>query len=302
MAKFWHYIMWGEKKEDGARIDFDQSLDDEAFSEGLDKIYEEDDKTYYVEFQMLQADRFHGRLSRVKDEESFIRRGPNDDRFTILSDETGGEGEAGERNNATAEFGVVRRNENLHILLERGFQTPGVGILIPHFSKYIDIDDDFELKKKTRMGPDAEEKLSQLMGKELKSVKLKFKKNPASYPELDLDSALDSVTEDDYKFQFGLTLERGNTEPQETEEGLSKVLSLIGVDTRSPNQPITNSVRQLDIPKMMSRFEIVADNGEEEINENLADTIRREEEDTTNYGYFDQNLGEELCDLIEEEI
>jgi len=300
--KFWHYTSWAEKEENGSRIDLNQNLDDSAFTGGLAEVYEEENKTYYIEFQTIGANRFHGRLSRVKDEDSFIRRGPDDNRFAVLSNETGGEGEAGERNNATAEFGLVRRATTLHILLERGFQTPGIGTLVAHLRNYIDTDDSFKMKKETRMGPDAEEKLDDLMGRELKSIEINFKKNPTTYPDLDLDSALDTMTPDDYKFNFGLTLERGNSEPEDTEEGLSKVLSMIGADNRAPNQPITNSVRQLDIPKMMSKFEIVANNGDGEIAENLADTIRREEIDTTAYGYFDKDLGVNLCDLIEDEI
>lgn len=302
MAKFWHYTVWAEKEEDGARIDLNQNLDDDAFTESLTEVYEDDDKTYYVEFQMIGANRFHGGISRVKDEESFIRRGPDDERFVVLSNETGGDGEAGERDNATAEFGLVRRHETLYILLEKGFQTPGIGVIHTHIRKNITIEDDFEMKKETRMGPDAEEKLDGLMGKELKSIEVNFKKNPTTYSELDLDSALDTMTPDDYKFNFGLTLERGNSEPEETEEGLSKILSMMGADNGTSNQPITNSVRQLDIPEMMSKFEIVASNGDEEIAENLADTIRREEIDTTAYGYFDSDLGEKLTDKIEEEV
>lgn len=300
MAKFWHYTAWVEREQDGGNIDLYKNLDDEAFTEDLTKIYEEDDKTYYVEFQTIGANRFHGRLSRVKDEDSFIRRGEDENRFVVLSDETGGEGEAGERDNSTAEFGIVRRNENLHILLEKGFQTPGIGIIMAHLQGFIDVEDDFLIKKETKMGPEAEEKLDELMGKELKSIELNFKKNPTTYSELDLDSALDTVTPDDYKFRFGLTLERGNTEPEDTEDGLSKVFAALGVNGEGSSQPITNSVRQLDIPEMMSKFEIVASDGDEEIAENLADTIQREVIDTTEYGYFDRDLGERLCNSIEE--
>lgn len=302
MAKFWHYTIWGENGEDGSRVNLNRNLGDETFSGNLTEVYSDEDKTYYVEFQVIGGNRFHGRISRVKDEDSFIRRGPDDNGFVVLSSETGGGGEAGERKNATAEFGLVRRESNLHILLERGFQTPGIGIITSYISNNIQIDEDYEVKKETKMGPDAEDKLDDLMGKELKSIDINFKKNPTTYPELDLDSALDTMTGDDYKFHFGLTLERGNNEPEETEEGLSKVLSAIGVGNDTSNQPITNSVRQLDIPKMMSTFEIVAGDGDEEIAENLADTIRREEIDTTEYGYFDRDLGERLCDCIEDEL
>jgi len=169
-----------------------------------------------------------------------------------------------------------------------------------HLTQHINIDDDFDLKKETKLGPDAEDKLSEIMGNEMKSVEINFKKNPTTYEHLDLDSAFDTMTEDDYKFQFGLSLEAGDTDAKETEEGLSRIFSLLKPDTSS--QPITNSVRQLDIPDMMSKFEIVAEVGDEEINQNLADTIRREKINKREYGHFSDELGEKLCELIEDEI
>lgn len=301
MAKFWHYTVWAESKDNGAWLDLRQGLSDDAFEAELNKILEKEEKNYYIDFRHLGGDHFHGWLSRVKDEDSFIHRGPHDDDFNNLSDETGGGGEAGERDSSTAEFGLVRRTDRLHILMEQAGATPGIGFLLSYLKENVDISEDFELKKRTSMGPDAEEVLDELMGKELKSVEIKFKKNPTTYSELDIDSAIDTMTPDDYKFHFGVSLERGNTEAQDTEEGISKVFNTLGLTDDSPNQPITNSVRQLDIPKMMSTFEIVAKDGEQEIDENLADTIGREEVDTNPYGYFDERLGQRLCELIEEE-
>lgn len=298
-SKFYHYKVWFEDSEDGEKVDLHSNLSLDVRSDTPDLISEDGQKQYYVQLQDIQTHWFHGLLFRGKDEDSYMRL-DDQDNFERLSDETPGEGEAGERNSDLVEFGMIRRSNNLHILLEVGFQTPGIGKLSGYLNQELSYDGDYKLKRETKMGPDAEEKIEELIGTDLKTINLSFKKNPTTYDEIeDVDAGVDTLSGDNYRVEFGLSLQRGSEDSQTTDEALTDIFTNM---FNRDNQPITNSVRQLDLPKMMYSFDVKALDGNRTVEKNLADTTHKEEIDKTLYGFFDEQLGERLCEEIQEEL
>jgi hypothetical protein len=252
-STFYHYKVWFEDDDDGSRIDLNANLNLNSRSTNTNLISQTGQKQYYIQMQDIRNNWLHGLLFRGKDEDSYMRL-DNQDNFERLSNETPGQGEAGERNSDIVDFGLIKRTNNLHILLEVGFQTPGIGKLSEYFDQQLSYNDNYSIKRETKMGPDAEEKLQALTGTNLKTINLSFKKNPTTYDDInDADVGMDTLSDDNYRVELGMSLNRGTDRPDSTDYVLKDVFSnLFGRD----NQPITNSVRQLDLPKMIYSFNV----------------------------------------------
>ena len=219
--------------------------------------------------------------------------------FSQLSSQTPDDGKAGETDSDIVDFAIVQDSDYLHVLLEVGFQTPGIGKLSQYIAQHVTYDDEYSVKRETKLGPNADDKLNSLVGTELKSMSVSFKKHPTTYSEMDdADEVFDTLTPDDYRFEFGVTLERGHKNGEDTEDALQSLMSLFGKN----NQPLTNSIRQLDFPRMMYSFDIEAEDGNKEVEQNLADTTNKEEIDKSYYGFFDKKLGKKLCREIRNQI
>ena len=79
------------------------------------------------------------------------------------------------------------------------------------------------------------------------------------------------------------------------EDFISRFSALLGVDVNTAKE----SISQIDFPRIMHTFRIEGvESDEEEVEDNLADIVKKEEINTSGYGIFDQRLGEKLCDRI----
>lgn len=298
-STFYHYKVWFEDEDDGSRVDLNTNLNLSGRSTNTNLISQTGQKQYYIQMQDIRSNWFHGLLFRGRDEDSYMRL-DSQDNFDRLSNETPDQGEAGERNSDIVDFGLIQKTNTLHILLEVGFQTPGIGKLSEYLDQKLSYNDDYSVKRETKMGPDAEEKLEKLIGTNLKTINLSFKKNPTTYDSIDdADIGVDTLSDDNYRVEFGMSLQRGSDGPDSTDDVLKDVFSnLFSRD----NQSITNSVRQLDLPKMMYSFDVEALDGNRTIETNLADTTNKVEIDKSYYGFFDQELGTRLCEEVQDEL
>jgi hypothetical protein len=294
LTKFYHYNLWIEG-DDGRRLDPSEVLSDASFSNDLYKISNGEDKNYHTRYRQVGSDLYHGVLIRTKDEDDFIRLSPEGS-IGRLSEATEDEGEAGDVDFDYVDFAVRVGGKTLDLLIEVGFQTPGVGVAKQYLDEHIEFDEEYGIEHETDIRDQDDEKLERLLDSTLKKVEISFKKNPQTYAELEPDQAIRSLIDDSYRLKFEASLHQDqDAEGSRVEEFVSRFSSLLGVNEDSVEQ----SISKIDFPRIMHTFRIEGvESDEEEIEDNLADIVKKEEIDTTGYGLFDPNLGEELCDRI----
>lgn len=294
LTKFYHYNLWIEG-DDGRRLNPSEALSDDTFSDDLYKISCDGDKNYHTRYQEVETNLYHGVLIRTKDEDDFVRLSPGGD-IGPLSEATEDEGEAGDVDFDYVDFAVRVGSAKLDLLIEVGFQTPGVGVAKQYLDAHIEFDEEYDIEHETDMRDHEDEKLERLLDSTLKKVEISFKKNPQTYAELEPDQAIRSLIDDSYRLKFEASLHQDkDAEGSRVEDFVDRFSSLLGVNEDSVEQ----SISKIDFPRIMHTFRIEGvESDEEEIEDNLADIVKKEEIDTTGYRLFDPNLGEELCDRI----
>lgn len=289
MTKFYYYNIWIED-EAGNRLSPRDVLSGGVFDEELYEIAENDGKNYSCQFDFVRSHEYYGVLVRTKDDSGFVRL-REDGRIVSLSDATDDEGGTGDITFDYVDFGIRVQRSNIDVLVEVGFQTPGIGMITEYLSQHVEYLGDYSIEYETRFSTPSEEKLERLLDSELKKVNISFKKNPKTYSGDDVGETLHSLIPDDYRLEFGISLERGETEKSSVREYMDRFTSTFGMG----NDTVEDSISKIDFPRVMNTFTIVGLEGEEEVETNLADDVMKEEIDTSMYGVFDSELGERLC-------
>lgn len=289
LTKFYHYSLWFED-DTGRRINPHNALDDSVFSNDFYRLVPSGDKSYSLRFQEIDSGWYHGIIVRTKDESNLVRL-TNDGSLRLFSDITEDEGEVGDIDLDYVDFGVHVENTGLSLLIEVGFQTPGIGVIENYLNEHLSTKDRYAIERETKIRDDTDEKLDRLLDQDLKKVEVSFKKNPTTYDELDASETLKSMIPDDYRLKFEVSVHRGNEVEKSKVRGyLSQFMSMIGFD----DSTVEYSIRKIDFPKFMNTFRITGIDDEEEIEENIADIAMKEKIDTSQYGIFDSELGEHL--------
>jgi len=289
MTKFYYYNIWIED-EAGNRLSPRDVLSDEIFPEDLYEIAENDGKNYSCQFDFVRSHEYYGVLVRTKDDSGFVRL-REDGRIVSLSDATDDEGGTGDITFDYVDFGICLKRSNIDVLVEVGFQTPGIGMITEYLSQHVEYEKEYSIEYETRFSTPPEEKIERLLDSELKKVDVSFKKNPKTYGGDDVEETLQSLIPDDYRLEFGISLERGETEKWNVGEYMEKMTSMLGMG----NDTVEDSISKIDFPRVMNSFTIVGLEGDEEVETNLADDVMKEEIDTSRYGVYDSDLGEILC-------
>jgi hypothetical protein len=279
-TKFYHYNIWIEG-EDGQRLDPRDALIDDSFSDELYRISNDEDKNYHARYQEIEQNLYQGVLIRTKDEDDFVRLSPGG---TIgrLSEATEDEGEAGDVDFDYVDFAVRVGSTKLDLLIEVGFQTPGVGVAKQYLDDHIELDVEYGLEHETDIRDLDDEKVERLLDSHLKKVEISFKKNPQTYADLEPDQAIRSLIDDSYRLKFEASLHQDkDAEGSRVEDFVDRFSSLLGVNEDSVEQ----SISKIDFPRIMHTFRIEGiDSDDEEIEDNLADIVKKEEIDTTGPG------------------
>lgn len=295
LTKFYHYNVWIEG-EDGGRLNPQEVLIDGAFSSDLYQIDNGEDRNYRTQFREINPNQHHGVLIRTKDEDDFVRLSSTN-QLERLSDVTDGEGEAGDIDFDYVDFATQVSTSKIDLLIEVGFQTPGIGVVRNYLEEHIDHDGEYEIEHETDIRDIDDDKLTRLLDSNLKKVEISFKKNPQTYEELDTDEAIKSLIDDSYRLKFEASLHQDKgAEKSSVDDFVDHFSSLLGIE----EDTVEESISKIDFPRIMHTFRIEGiESDEEEIEDNLADIVKKEEIDTRGYGLFDQQLGTELCDRLQ---
>jgi len=294
LTKFYHYNVWFEG-DNGGRLNPRDVLSDDVFSNNIYQISNGEDRNYRTQFRQMGSHQHHGVLIRTKDEDDFVRL-THDGRIVRLSEATDDEGEAGDMDFDYVNFATHTSSAKIDLLIEVGFQTPGIGVVKDYLNEHIEYDQEYGIEYETDVKDIDDEKLTRLLDSSLKKVEISFKKNPQTYSELDADQAIRTLIDDSYRLKFEASLHQDrDAEKSRVDEFVSHFSSLLGVDADTAEE----SIAKIDFPRIMHTFRIEGvECDEEEIEDNLADIVKKEEIDTTGYELFDQSLGQKLCDHL----
>jgi hypothetical protein len=294
LTKFYHYNVWFEG-DDGSRLNPRDLLTDEAFSNDIYQISNSDERSYRARFRNMGSHQYHGVIIRTKDEDDFVRL-TSDGRMIRLSEATDDEGEAGDIDFDYVNFAVQTSTRQMDLLIEVGFQTPGIGVIKSYLNEHTEHDENYDIEHETDVRDVDDDKLTRLLDSSLKKVEISFKKNPQTYPELDADQAIRTLIDDSYRLKFEASLHQDkDADESRVDEFISHFSSLLGVDADTAEE----SISRIDFPRIMHTFRIEGiESDDEEIEDNLADIVKKEEIDTRGYELFDRGLGQELCDQL----
>lgn len=297
-TKFYYYNIWVED-DSGNRIAIDDAFDDDLFTEDNYQISSDINKNYFTRFQMISVGEIHGAMVRAKNEEGFVRL--NDDaEMGVLSDETEGDGQTGAKDRDFVNYGIQENHKNIDLLLEVGYQTPGIIKFKEYLIQHLDEDNDdiSRVGYETRMPDFDDQTLERLLGSELQKAEISFKKSPKSLAGDDARDTLDNLVPDEYRLKFETTLEPGGDDDNMPDVGdyVSDILPILGGDDDDPKE----SIKQIDFPRIMHTFRLTGleEDADEEIEKNLAETADKEQIDMSGYALFDEDLGELLCNRI----
>lgn len=293
-TKFYHYNVWFEG-EDGSRLNPRNLLTDEAFSNDIYQISNSDERNYRTRFREMGSNQHHGVIIRTKDEDDFVRL-TNDGRIVRLSEATDDEGEAGDLDFDYVNFATHTSTQKIDLLIEVGFQTPGIGVVKSYLNEQTEHDEDYDIEHETDVRDVDDDKLTRLLDSNLKKVEVSFKKNPQTYSELDTDQAIRTLIDDSYRLKFEASLHQDkDASKSRVDEFVSHFSSLLGVDEDTAEE----SISKIDFPRIMHTFRIEGiESDDEEIEDNLADIVKKEEIDTRGYELFDPGLGQKLCNRL----
>lgn len=293
-AKFYYYNIW-VRDEDGHRIPIDNAFSDEVFTQDEYEIDIENNKFYFTKFRFMRANCYYGMLMRAKNEEGFVRL-DEDRELSSLSEQTEGEGQTGSIDRDYVNFGIVTEQTEIGVLVQVGYQTPGILKIKEYLAQHIDNDDVDEIAHESRMPDLDEDKARQLMNSYLKSTEISFKNHPDNIPGFEVSETLSNSVPDDYRVKLEISLERSAESQASVIDSLAEIMP--GMSTGDDD--IVETIRQIDFPRIMNTFKITGVDGEteEEIEMNLAETVEKEEIDISRYGLFDENLGEHLYNKL----
>ena len=298
VTKYYHYSVWVEN-DVGHRLNPADAFSDSVFTEEFHPLPDRGDKSYALRLRKIDPGRYHGMIVRTKGKENFFTV-DEEGSFQPFKDLIEGGGRVTNAELDCVDFAIQIEDTGLSLLVEVGFQTPGIGVIKRYLREHMKDRTEHKLRHGTKLD-DSEGELSELLDKSLKKAEISFKKNPESYEHLSVDDRLRNVAPDDYRLKFEISLERGmDTRERKVREYLSHVNSMLGFG----EGPVEDSIERIDFPRIMHMFKITPVEGGEENEEeaeDIADMILRERIDTSGYGMFDADLGARLCDIMRQE-
>lgn len=141
------------------------------------------------------------------------------------------------------------------------------------------------------------EKIEKILESPLDEVIINYKKSPSSIDDetdgMSISEDIRSAAPDNYKINYSLSVHKPSGEKALVHEVIRDHL---GLTTDTTAETIT----KIDFPELMSKFEIIAKDGERELNENLTDLTLKEEIDKSYYELLGSNLANKIHNKIED--
>lgn len=293
VTKFYHYTITVESDR-GRKVDPMSVANDDIFSSELYSISSTQTKKYDASFRKIENGIHQGRVIRTQDESSFLRR-DDDDTVVPLTDRVSGNGDTGEINRGHTDFVVKADAKQLDLIVEVGAQTPGIQIIKKYIRDHLNLPEDYILDHESKLEGLTDEKLERLLSSDFMEAEVSFKKHPDRYDGEDTGRALDSMTPDDYRIKFNISLEQGKDKRFQTVRSYFRN----NLPFFEGDESLKTSLRKIDFGKMMHTFRVESVDEDGDIEMNFADLARVDEIDTSSYSPFGERLGDRLYEALE---
>lgn len=253
---------------------------------------------YYHEFDEEEQNLKYGRIVRIQEENDFFAKDGNN--TVNLSERVQEQYGIGEIKEDITNFGMLVDGNDLIILLEIGFQTPGIAVVTEYIQKILNRHagdpTEYEATSKWIQEEDTDQKLKSLIDTELKKAEIRMKE----FPELEVGDTPEQTAANLQPDNYALRLEWSLQKTDNNKLTLEKIWSkLLGTD----QDEVLNTLQQIDYPRLLSTFKVEGfGDEEEEINENLLKTIKfvELEIETEQLADYDE-IGQELCSILRDE-
>ncbi len=121
-------------------------------------------------------DFFYSYIVRTQQDTEYCHLDGRTDEIVNLSSKTGDNGETGEIKRDIVSFAFTIMDGKILVLMEQGFQYPGIGVFIDYMRQIIN-QDDITFIHKHKVKEKKKEQLKKVFGKKLKRIVMTFKKN-----------------------------------------------------------------------------------------------------------------------------
>ena len=318
-VKFYYYEIW---INDYKHSKIKEEILNEIEMDSTIKILGKYGRNYNFEFSLNDLGQTYARIIRGKPTEDFLykkEKGKAENLADITKDKNA---EVGEINTDIVHFAYIFDKDRIVILIQQGFQYPGVGIFKEFISKIIvnsfkkvylekyqiGLSDDelkeFEVKSKLLTSPKHIKPLKKIFNKKIKSMAINLKKNVEIPENTIFGDFLKKVNvSKDYTMKFSVQLSRENKKT--TYNTFENVLpNLFGI--ASTNNQL-NELLEIDFPSILSVFSAeFFDENHEVKKEDILDLVENEtlNIDSNNLGNSDyigiklyENLKNKMIEL-----
>jgi len=249
---------------------------------------------YEIQIENIKDNYYFGRIIRAKENDAFFAK----DDGTKPRELTDTAKRIGERGRDIVNFAFVPRGNNIVFIMEVGFQTAGMGVVLGFFEQYFS-SKSLKLDYKS-LTTEKVKSLTPLIKQKLKKITIQFRKN-ADIPEncKQAEDILGKLADfEKYSVTFEASIKRKS---EKTMEGLPILgdiyQKLFGTDFQSALDA------GIDFPAFLSNFKIeVFDDAEQTVSEDVLERLEHVSISLNKDELDDSELKEQLCSALEEKI
>ena len=276
---------------DKKSIDFDKIFEKREVNNHNITIKRKNGRIFTLEFKKNFENLFYGRIYRSRsNKEHFCIK----DRETKILSDIIGDGETGLLINDVVTFGMLIHKGKLFVLIEQGFQYPGIGVFLEYLTA-LTKDDNFSYKHISVVKEKDYKPLKKAFSKNLFSLSMKIKKHadlPEGTPVEEFMKRMCLTKE--YVIDFEIRL-RNPTKKATYMKVKQPLLEFLGLDKKGET---LEDLLKIDFPSLLTRFQIECfdENPKESVHFNILDYYEKivYTLDKNNLGNF-HSLGKQLC-------
>ncbi|MBL7169912.1 MAG: hypothetical protein ISS48_02755 [Candidatus Aenigmarchaeota archaeon] len=300
-SRFFYYDVWA-KDQTKSKVNFLDILKNYDILKEKITIKRETERNYNLEIKKGKNSGFYyGVIVRTKKDSAFLHRNKDGLLHNLAKLLFDKEGETGEIRKDIVHFAFVHQDGQLIVLMEQGFQYPGIGVFCDYF-KELTKKDNFKIEHKSRVKQKELEPLKKVFNKQLKLVKISFKKEVELSDELPIKSFLKKMLPKEYSLSLQIKLEK-TKEPIYLKMS-DFVRNFFGISQKNDNETI-EAMLKMNLPEIFSVFDVEVFDKDVNIStsEKILDHFEKEEitvqrEDATEF----DRLGESLCEHLDNNI
>lgn len=224
-------------------------------------------RVYGIKFTNLEDNFFFGRIHRSRNRSDFFETKANE--IKDLSEQIE---KIGEKDRDIVNFVFGPFGNKIMVLMERGYQYPGMGILTEFFQKFLEapVDKD-NVKYEPLKTKNLIEKLKRVSNKPVKSISLTVKKDASIPQNWPIEKTLECMNlpgfEITIQVNIGRVRDKKRFEFTKTKDLIKRIINV------PESEAFAHSMAALDLPTIFSSLDITFYEGAVELNKLVTENI-----------------------------